>query len=194
MKANRILSVLGVLFIIVIIAVASAGAYINFGLPKPPVPNFVDLPAMKVVYDEYRGTCYDFDQKLPPIVTKITAQKTVCEKAIGQFGNMAMFVGRDNLYCRLGCVVKDFPKTIPEGLKTEEIPARSYVAVPREKKSFIQDIRDRYKILESVERTGAITAGMTMVIINFGKESVESVSEVYTPLIKLLPIATPSAK
>lgn len=95
-----------------------------------PEPEIVELPAIKMVYMDYKGPYVATRSEFVRFVHAITAENIQCDQLMGQYLDNS-FVDASERRARLGCSVKEFPKKLPKELSQQEIAASKYVHATR---------------------------------------------------------------
>ncbi|MBC7371114.1 MAG: GyrI-like domain-containing protein [Bdellovibrionaceae bacterium] len=89
--------------------------------------NSASRPAMKMIYKEHVGSYHKIVAVIQEVETWAKSQGIDCTQSFGEYIDDANMVEEIRLRSRGGCIVREIPKTLPEGFKSQEIPERSYV-------------------------------------------------------------------
>jgi len=82
---------------------------------------------MKMIYKDHQGSYHKIVATIETVEKWAKENNIDCTQSFGEYIDDANLVEEARLRSRGGCLVKEFPTTLPEGFKTREIPARKYV-------------------------------------------------------------------
>ncbi|HEY8271406.1 MAG TPA: GyrI-like domain-containing protein [Pseudobdellovibrionaceae bacterium] len=115
--------------IAVLLVVISIGAWLFYylGAFKPVDIREVQKEPMKMIYKDHTGPYYKIVAVIQEVETWAKAHNVDCSESFGEYIDDANVVEEARLRSHGGCIVKEFPPNLPEGIKTREVPARKYV-------------------------------------------------------------------
>ncbi|MGE3770357.1 MAG: GyrI-like domain-containing protein [Bdellovibrionales bacterium] len=153
---RKILMFFGVLFILAVIAAAAAAVYAQRVIAESaPEVTFVSKPAMKVVYVPYQGDYIDTAKHISQFTKLSVGTELKCSGNIVAYYNNSYFTGDDSYYSA-GCIVDEFPETLPSGMKQREIPAGDYAQITRVVESNENLLLRAFLAARAIEQHGAI--------------------------------------
>jgi AraC family transcriptional regulator len=113
----------------VVLVVATLAGWLAYylGAFKSVEINQAQRPAMKMIYKDHTGPYHKIVSVIQEVESWAKSQKIDCTESFGEYIDDANMVEEPRLRSRGGCLVKEFPQSLPEGFKTREVPARAYV-------------------------------------------------------------------
>lgn len=84
-------------------------------------------PAMKMIYKDHTGSYHKIVSVIQEVETWAKSQNIDCTVSFGEYIDDPNLVEEIRLRSRGGCIVKDFPTSLPPEYKTQEVPERYYV-------------------------------------------------------------------
>lgn len=110
------------------VAVFVANYHLLFTVPKMEI---VEKPEIKMVYIDRLGSYVKTSTFMLEVYQTTKKHNIECAELMGQFFDNAM-IPEEQRRARYACVVKEFPKEVPDGFKVGVIPASAYVATMRD--------------------------------------------------------------
>jgi len=145
-----------------------------------------DKPAMKMIYKEHVGSYHKIVSVIQEVEAWAKSQNIDCSQSFGEYIDDANMVEEIRLRSRGGCIVEDLPKELPEGFKSQEIPARKYVIAVFEGSPGIGPVKVYPKAGEYMKEKGLAMDGSVIEIY-----VIHSAKEMTTTY--LFPLAQPGA-
>lgn len=153
-------------------------------LSMPPM-TLVELPEMKVIYEDHKGSYQQSAKWLSDFFQKVRLNHTPCRDLWAQYRDNMLAVKEEDLRSRTGCVVSPIPAHLPEGMQLKTIAAGSYVRM--ETKSTNRMVLERAASALSLfaQKNGVMPAGPVMTLFDVSKQDVGQ-STILVPVMKSL--------
>lgn len=81
----------------------------------------------KMVYKDHQGSYHKIVNTIQEVEAWAKSENIDCTESFGEYIDDANAVEEGRLRSRGGCIVREIPATLPEGFKSQEIPAKKYV-------------------------------------------------------------------
>ena len=157
--------------VLVVITLSSWMAY-YLGAFKSVEIAKANRPAMKMIFKEHIGSYHKVVSVIQEVESWAKLHNIDCTQSFGEYIDDANMVEEIRLRSRGGCIVSEIPKELPEGFKSQEIPARSYVTAIFEGSPGIGPVKVYPKAAEFMREQGLVMDGpvIEIYIIHSEKE------------------------
>lgn len=116
-----------IIAVVLVIITVAAWLFYYLGAFKAVDITETERGPLKLIYKDHTGSYHKIVTVIQEVEAWAKDNKVDCTESFGEYLDDATVVEEARLRSRGGCIVKELPATLPEGLKSREIPQRKYV-------------------------------------------------------------------
>lgn len=109
-------------------------------------------PSFKIIYKDFIGPYHKIGGVISEVETWCKSNQIPCERTFGEYIDDPTVVEHERLRSRGGCIVNEAPSTLPEPLRSTEVPARNYYVASFEGSPWIGPYKVYSQVMDLAEQ------------------------------------------